>query len=56
MEDDEEDGSELHNTLAKPMSHTELAQVANQLLKGMEEKPEEIMSVLLQYPEISQVC
>lgn len=45
----------LHDTLAKPMSHNELAQVANQLLKGMEEKPDEIMGVLLQYPEISQI-
>ncbi|KAL5271355.1 hypothetical protein ACHWQZ_G001856 [Mnemiopsis leidyi] len=45
----------LHDTLAKPMSHNELAQVANQLLKGIEEKPDEIMGVLLQYPEISQI-
>ena len=29
--------------------------MANQLLKGMEEKPDEIMGVLLQYPEISQI-
>ena len=34
---------------------TQLNQVANQLLKGIEEKPDEIMGVLLQYPEISQI-
>ena len=30
-------------------------QVATQLLKGIEEKPDEIMDVLLQYPEISEI-